>query len=126
MFNRIAKRLLSPLRTFVLALFVLGVIVQPVVASMSEIHELSHEPTGHQMLAEHLDPTEDDDGDAGSPGALHALHHFVHCCGQFTAIMTVAFDSPLPLAASGLLATGESQARSDTRALAPFRPPIAA
>lgn len=126
MIKRLANRLLSSLRTLVLALFVLGVVVQPVAASMSEIHELSHDLVEHQTLAEHLKASASDADEDDAPGRLHALHHFSHCCGQLTAIMALPFQLALSPAASGLLATGESQARADTRVLAPFRPPITA
>lgn len=126
MTKRLANQLLSSLRTLVLALFVLGVIVQPVAASMSEIHELSHDPVEHQTLAEHLNVSASENDEDGAPGRLHVLHHFAHCCGQFTGIVAVTVELQLPPALSGLLLTGESLARSDSRALAPFRPPITA
>ncbi|MGV8922993.1 MAG: hypothetical protein ACOH1L_06550 [Thermomonas sp.] len=119
------------LRTSVLALFVLGTVVQPVAVSMSEIHALSHESiehglVAHQSLVEHSNVVASGVDEDGSSGALHALHHFAHCCGSFTAIMTAGFDLPLPPVAGGLLAAGESQARTNTLELAPYRPPITA
>ena len=134
--KRLANRLSSMLRTSVLALFVLGMIVQPVLVSMSELHALSHATIehglvengtlAHQSQVEHSNKMASGTDEQGSSGALHALHHFAHCCGSFTAIMSVGFVLPSPPAASGLLAAGESQARTNTLELAPFRPPITA
>lgn len=138
MTNRLANRLLSVLRASVLALFVLGVVVQPVAASMSEIHELSHETIkhglaehgldAHQSLAEHSSASTSDTVavEDGASEALHALHHFAHCCGSFTGIMTARLDVPLPPVASRLMAVSESPARTNRLELAPFRPPITA
>ncbi|MEO6226364.1 MAG: DUF2946 family protein [Thermomonas sp.] len=126
MTKHLANRLLSSLRTLVLALFVLGVVVQPVAASVSEIHELSHDPVEFQTLAEHLDLPASDADEGGGSEPLHALHHFAHCCGQFTAIITAVFELPLPPATDRLLVVGKSQMPIYTRALAPYRPPITA
>lgn len=135
MITRLANVLLSALRTSVLALFMLGVVVQPVAVSMSEIHAFAHDMIDHD-LAEHGLVAEQSlasqanvanvADENGASGALHALHHFAHCCGSFTAIMAIGFNLPSPPVASGLLAAGESQARTNTLELAPFRPPITA
>lgn len=134
--KRLANRLSSMLRTSVLALFVLGMVVQPVAVSMGELHVLAHDTiehglvengmVAHQSHVEHSNKLASGTDEDGSSGALHALHHFAHCCGSFTVIMAVGFVLPSPPVASGLLAAGESQARTNTLELAPFRPPITA
>lgn len=114
----------SVFRTLVLTLFVLGMVLQPVVVSMSEIHAFSHDPSGHQALAEHLRiPASGSDQDDGS-GTSRVLHHFAHCCAQSAAMVPAAFVMSVPLVTSGALALGDTQTRTDTRTRAPFRPPI--
>lgn len=120
-------RLPFSLRVFVLALLALSMVLQPVVASMGEIHEFAHDPAEHSAQAGHPDLFADDSAkqlsEGETPGTLHLLLHLAHCCGQSPAIAAPALLMPPPMSVAGSAATCEPQAPPDIRALAPFRPP---
>jgi len=129
-------RLPFVLRMFVLGLLALGMALMPVLASVGELHELAHDPSGSHGLAMHGDhhdaaddshnePAADGAGEDGQgPDPLHALLHFAHCCGQqsltASALMPV-LAQPEPSAA---LLMPDAQVAPRSPALAPFRPPI--
>lgn len=119
-------RLPFALRVFVLALFALSMMLQPVVASMGEIHEFAHDPGGHRGHAEPVGATADEPAEKGASGTLHALLHLAHCCGQCPAMVASALAMPLPVSAVVSAATREPQAHPELRRLAPFRPPTTA
>lgn len=136
------------LRLAVFALFAIGLALQPLLASIGELHELvAHAATEHAHFdvaptaAEQHAPAIDgaaeftraaasaasgDTAATSSPDALHALLHFAHCCGHTPAFaLSAPIVVPLPIAA--LLPIMHASARVDRgRALTPFRPPIAA
>lgn len=118
------------LRVIVLALFALSMMLQPVVASMGEIHEFAHDPVGHDAHAEHLGSTADEPADepaeSGTPATLHVLLHLAHCCGHSPAMAAPALVMPVPASMVASAATREPQAHPDIRTLAPFRPPATA
>ncbi|RNF82550.1 hypothetical protein [Montanilutibacter psychrotolerans] len=119
-------RLPLVLRVLVLAMFVLGVAMQPVLASLGELHELSHDPSGSHAHAAHAGDAvaaETADGE-GNPRALHVLLDFAHCCGQPTAMPLSSPQMPMAIAASVALPMGPSQPPTAARNLAPYRPPI--
>ncbi|CAI8799799.1 MULTISPECIES: hypothetical protein [Gammaproteobacteria] len=110
----------APHRWLMLAILALGLVVQPILGSVSELHELTHDVAGTHGSEETLTAGEDD-----TAGALHVVHHFAHCCGHAvpTAAAPVVFSQishiePTSLTASRRVPSG--------RWLAPFRPPIAA
>lgn len=133
---RSRHRLPFALRVFVLGMLALGMALMPVLASVGEIHELAHDPSGRHGLAthgDHHDAVADshDDGGSGVAGEdgqgsdpLHALLHFAHCCGQqsltASAVMPV-LARPQPSAA---LLMPDAQVVPRSPVLAPFRPPI--
>src|SRR3546814_1410247 len=52
------RRLLPFLRVLALALFALGLVLQPVMAAVGEMHELAHDPSGthsHDLHVDELD-----------------------------------------------------------------------
>lgn len=129
-------RLPFVLRVIVLGLLALGMALMPVLASLGELHELAHDPSGSPGLATHgehhaaaSDSHDFDEADAdGAEGQgsdpLHALLHFAHCCGQ-QSLSGSAF-MPL-LAQSGSIAAllmPDTQDVPLAPALAPYRPPI--
>src|SRR3546814_16616206 len=80
-------RWLPLLRVFVLGLFALGLVLQPVTAAVGEMHELAHDPSGthsHDLHADELDAELAAAGEQDQGGAktLHVLLHFSHCCGR--------------------------------------------
>lgn len=110
---------------------VLGQVFQPVLASMGELHELSHglseahlhadEP--HDIGAELTAQAETEDRAAG---ALHVVHHFAHCCGQTAAVTMPALAVVTCFGAAAPPAISLTQRLASGPALAPFRPPIGA
>lgn len=127
------RRLPSFPGLLLLAAMALGLVLQPVLASIGELHAQAHDPTGSHPLAAQLDhpPAADghddhDDHPAGDEDSdpLHALIHLAHCCGQSFATLPSPFlvtahllREPLPIDGPQILAQGLP--------LAPFRPPIA-
>lgn len=119
------------LRLIAYAILALSLLLRPVLASMSEIHELAHDPTGSHLDVSagtgshhHDEASEAGEGPQGS--ALHTLLHFAHCCGQVSATaVAISFEATHltpevrlygPPAASVPLARWQT----------PFRPPITA
>lgn len=129
-------RLSVALRVFVLGLLALGLVMKPVLASLGELHELAHDPTGIHALADHGDHAsevsqdeityDESRQDERGSDALHALIHFAHCCGQssLTALPAIAAIAAPPVADALLMP--EPQILPQALVLAPFRPPIAA
>ena len=125
----LTRRRRSLLHWLVSTCLVLAMIVQPVLASIGEMHELAH------GLAEtHVSGNDHDDvgaelaaqGEAGDREAttLHLVHHMAHCCGQ-TAVPAVSFDAALvPVAAGSLAICSALERPADEPRLAPVRPPI--
>lgn len=108
-------------RWLMLVALALSVILQPVLASISELHELTHDAASVHGSVESEAAGEED----GTAGALHVMHHFAHCCGHVVASSTaplvqaeVGHSEPVNLSGSRFVPIG--------RKLAPFRPPIAA
>lgn len=97
---------------------VLGLMLQPVLASIGELHELTHEAaSAHHALSSDIA-----EGDSGDAETLHQVHQFAHCCGHVVmapsapmAVAQIGHDEPRALA-------DPSQAPS-RQSLAPFRPP---
>ena len=117
-------------RVFVLALFVLSLVMQPVLASMADVHATSHDTSGEHS---HIDDADtgapanaSDNGDDAPSDGLHLLLHVAHCCGHFaTPAGPALLDAPI-----GMLVAGpvwhEPRLNRNMRRLAPFRPPITA
>lgn len=122
------RRLLSLLRVLVLALFALGVALQPVFAAAGEMHELVHDPSGAHEHDRHADkadvePAVAGDQDQGGARTLHLLLHLAHCCGAAAALLPVV--KPLPtMPAAGRLAIANTPISLQTHLASPFKPPI--
>lgn len=121
--TRFRRRCTQLLRLPALALLLLAVLVNPVLAAVGDLHESSHGNT------EHAQPTDahDHDNNAGTQekgiDLLHAFIHAAHCCGHLTAILSTPFFSQAPsfsgAAPASALAAPHSAPRSEH-----FRPPI--
>jgi len=130
---RLRLRLPLPLRVFVLVLFALGLVLQPVFASIGGLHELAHDPLGAHAptYADHSDSAGDElsateTSDPSPTGTLHFLMHHAHCCGQSAmAALQAVRIAPIALDAS-CPALAEPQRLQQAPSLAPFRPPILA
>lgn len=140
MFRRRRPQLPLPLRVFMLAMFALGLVSQPVIASLGDLHELAHDAAAAHagmVHADHVHANHVDHGDsvdeeltaadepANAPaGTLHLLMHHAHCCGQsaMTALSAVAV---VPVAPNGSRpALPRSQRLLQAPSFPPFRPPI--
>lgn len=111
-------------------ILLLALVVQPALAAMGEIHELSHvgDTASHAAFdtahAPAPAPAPEDSAEGGD--ALHFLVHFSHCCSPVSAMVPF---TPVPLPAInsstspalGLLALPLRSALEDV-----LRPPIQA
>ena len=100
-------RCLLLLRLPALALLLLAVLANPVLASLGDLHELGSRGEHLHAVSEHGDAAsghEHADGEAGEGDLLHALMHASHCCGHPTALTSwpmpslafVPADAPVP------------------------------
>ena len=91
------------LRLPALALLLLAVLANPVLASLGDLHELGSRGEHLHAVSEHGDAAsghEHADGEAGEGDLLHALMHASHCCGHLTGIVAATYWLPLPLPAT--------------------------
>lgn len=122
------RRWLPLLRVIVLGLAALGLVLQPVMATVGEMHELAHDPSGmhsHDLHAEELDAELAAAGEQDQGGAktLHVLLHFAHCCGATAALLPVLEPIP-PIPAPGRLAIRKAPIPPAAHLPSPFKPPI--
>lgn len=127
MFRPRAHRLLPALRIVLTMLLALGMMLQPAIASVSEIHELAHDPTGSHLQIGDGDLTAREsagqDKEAGA-GTLHILLDFAHCCGQHAT--TFSIQQILPLIPGTMRPPMAIQRLPlESHVLVPHRPPIA-
>ena len=122
------RRWLPLLRVLVLGLFALGLVLQPVMAAVGEMHELAHDPSGSHVHGQHADDLDaeldaGDEHDEDGARTLHVLLHFAHCCGATAALVQVLEPvSSMPMDAS--LATAVTLMPPQPRLSSPFKPPI--
>lgn len=130
MSHRLRYPWLQLLRTGMLLVFALGLLAQPVLSALGELHELTVHAdsarghTGHNVPHEHASTTQADERDTGGP--MHELLHYAHCCGHTVGL--AGADLPLPSfhwptahpvdAKTGPIVV--------SHASTPFRPPISA
>lgn len=112
------------LRTLaLLALFALGLAMQPLGEALGELHEhLAH----GQDIAAHADASHDHAGDdpAGDDDTMaHALSHVVHCCGHMLALPQVP-TLRLSHRPDATAFAPESAAHAPPHAARMLRPPI--
>lgn len=111
-----------------LGLLVFGLLLQPVIAAVGEIHALAHDPSGtHQ----HELRTGISDGEQAVPGeqgqgeseTLHMFVHFAHCCGFTAALLTAVAQVPAVWPV-GQLMTTKPVLLPSAHLSSPFKPPI--
>ncbi|RRN55344.1 hypothetical protein EIM48_11380 [Pseudoxanthomonas sp. SGNA-20] len=111
-----------------LGLLVFGLLLQPVIAAVGEIHALAHDPSGtHQ----HELRTGISDGEQAVPGeqgqgeseTLHMFVHFAHCCG-FTAALLPGVAQLSALSPAGQLMATKPVLLPSAHLSSPFKPPI--
>lgn len=129
---RSASRSNTVLRTIALAILALSLILRPLAASLGELHEFAHNPTGqHLDIGDHALKTSLADADPAAQEGdnidpLHLLLHFAHCCGHTAAAATdYAFNTPA-LAPAIPPAWQLDTPRASARWTTLFRPPISA
>ena len=121
-------RLLQLMRVLVLGLFALGLVLQPVLAAVGEMHELAHDPSGMHSDARQADSVDTQltaagEQREGGTETLHVLLEWAHCCGATTAMLpSLKLMSFVP--AFSPLIPGESQTPPPGYLPAPFKPPI--
>jgi hypothetical protein len=112
------------IRTLALGLLLLSLVVQPLLASMGEIHELGHAEGAEVAHAVELESHEDAAGDETQSPA-HVLLHFAHCCGHPSVVAV----SLIPMVAASwperFVASADASALPRSFTGSPFRPPIA-
>lgn len=122
---RPARLCLLWLRLPALALLLLAVLANPVLAAVGDLHEAT------RGVASHLHDTDehalaDDAGDHDESGdLLHALMHAAHCCGHLSAIPSRFAVLPVQVAHAALH-VADVPARSSHIPSLSLRPPIAA
>lgn len=123
-----SHRCLPLLRVFVLGLFALALVLQPVLAAAGELHELAHDPTGGHQHALHADDVAKELKAADEPGdgaaTLHTLLHFSHCCSACTAVLPAVKAIALKPMRRDPLAISRARVPTQVRLPAPFKPPI--
>ena len=119
-------------RTLWVGLLALALMVQPLVAAIGEVHELSHAAGSLSAVASHADdhssaqhadqaPNEPESNDA-----MHVLLHFAHCCSQTPTTLGAAQVQFLAIVGSDapLVAAAPLPLQASTNDV--LRPPIAA
>lgn len=125
------QRLRRPLRALHAALLVLvalGVLLQPVLGALGELHGLEHAAAlqsehGHTHLEGHGEPHDGDDAH-GEPVGEHGLLHqggFATCMARIEP----GFLLPAPIRVGDPSARSHAPGPPPSRLTLPFRPPIA-
>lgn len=97
MLRFLRHRRVALLRLPALAMLLLAVLANPVLASLGDLHELGNGNEHLHAVNEHADVAtghDHADGEAGEGDLLHALMHASHCCGHLTAIVPAPMRVP--------------------------------
>ena len=112
---------LSVYRWLMLVGLALSLVLQPMLASVGELHELAHDvASAHGTVGADVSEREGDDA-----GTLHQIHHLAHCCGHVVMVAVVSFALTTS-SRNEPTNQADSQFVPDGQWLAPFRPPITA
>ena len=130
MLFRVLRQCRFLLRLPALAVLLLAVLANPVLASLGDLHELGGGGGHLDAVSGHAGgiPGNDHghaDGEAGEGDLLHALMHASHCCGHLTAIVPAAMRVPaMKLLSAAPVAATMAVPRAPATSL--LRPPISA
>lgn len=104
---------------------VLGLLVQPVLGAIAELHEVTS--TGHVEVAASMSVGGLDSSatESGEPDPQQLVHHIAHCCGHVAAMATDELSVPRMVSAGSVHRLDVACAARAERWPAPFRPPIA-
>lgn len=128
-------RLPTLTRAFALVLLLVGLVMNPVLAFIGDIHDLDHaassadvDPDGHVHADDHSHHTVlDSDSDSAASDedgeGWHGLLHLSHGCAPATAVCTAMLLTPVPLHKK-LDAPFTASLAPLKRISEPFRPPI--
>ena len=122
------RRHRSVLRTALLVLLAFGLLVQPVLKALGELHDVEHAVA---MQSDHGHPHHDGHemppGDDEAPGDAFGLHGLLHMCAPAAPMAPCEMAGvPAPLVATGDPPDGADASGAPTsRMTSPFRPPIA-
>lgn len=97
MLRFLRHRRVALLRLPALAMLLLAVLANPVLASLGDLHELGNGNEHLHAVNEHADVAtghDHADGEASEGDLLHALMHASHCCGHLTAIVPAPMRVP--------------------------------
>lgn len=123
-----SRRWLAHLRVLVLGLVGLGLVLQPVMATIGEVHEWAHDVQGeheHDPKAGELASDLVVLGEQGEAGVatLFVLLHFAHCCGA-TAALPPLLEPVTAILVPDRPAMATVAARPAAPQPSPFKPPI--
>lgn len=129
---RHTSRFRLSVRTLWVGLLALALTVQPMIAAIGEVHELSHTAGSAGTIAAHADnhgsaqhadqaPNESESNDA-----MHVLLHFAHCCSQTSTTLGSAQVQVLAIAGSDAPLVAATRLPLKASANDVLRPPIAA
>lgn len=130
--SRHTARFRLSFRTLWVGLLAVALMVQPLVAAIGEVHELSHAAGSLGAVAAHADdhsgvqhadqaPDEPESNDA-----MHVLLHFAHCCSQTPTTLGAAQVQLLAIAGSDAPLVAAAPLALQTSTNDVLRPPIAA
>ena len=130
--SSLAPRILStPLRLLAIVWLAVGLVAQPLLVSLVEMHEVVEHSAASgtgSSIAQH-------DSAVVAPGTmceegllmtLHSLHQLAHCCGQSAVAMLPALDLPDFSVDRASHWVTSMPVRHEARRGAPYRPPISA
>lgn len=125
---RFLRHCLARLRLPALAVLLLAVTANPLLAALGDLHELGSGSAHLHTQAEHADDGTGHAAPGGNHddgGLLHALTHASHCCGHPSAVVPAVLAAlPRPAMLSPQSTAGAPHAPAPLQGL--LRPPIAA
>lgn len=126
--SRHARRISTLCRQSFLALLMLCLALQPVIAGRAALHEIidhSGWPSAHVELHEMQWQAGANDTD-GDTSASHALLHHAHCCAQPQLLVYMQWQLPALKPLTRTHWALSSTLFDDRQSTTPFRPPIQA
>ncbi len=119
--TRLSLRMLA-----LLVLLALGLVMQPLVTSLGELHgALAHGEGVSALHGDHVGAPHLDASRHAEPDMAHALLHVVHCCGHAQAMLLDDPVGPLPPVGSQVMPLPEVRSTS-IGVPVELRPPIRA
>lgn len=115
-------------RQFFLALLMLCLVVQPVMAGRGALHEaIDHSGSSATHVDLHATQWQADSTETGDEtGASHQLMHHAHCCAQPQLPVSPLLQLPAFKPVAGTHWAPTKAVVDDAHAATPFRPPIQA